>query len=110
MIDSDLEIYILEAKEKNKELKKVSVLEPYKDIIFEMLNNGLNKKQVYNYLVLKYDVDTSYYNLTKWCKRHFKDKNQKINQEKDVVTVEPNTDKANKVLEAKKRYKERPVI
>lgn len=110
MNDSDLEIYILEAKEKNKNTKIVSILEPYKDVIFKMLDGGLNMKQVHNYLILKYDVSTSYYNLTKWCKRH-----QKENKKVDFVVdkaedINKDMTREEKVRFAQKRAKNRKVV
>lgn len=80
-MNQDLEIYILEAKDKNKEKKKKSVLEKYKDDIQVMIDSELELKQIHAYLKNKYDVESNYPNFCKWVNRHIK-------KDKKIIEVE----------------------
>lgn len=66
--------------------KKGSEFLDYKDDIFYLKNNGVSIKDIYSFLVDKFEVKSSYQNLSQWIKRQDEYKNNLEDKSKNTTT------------------------
>jgi hypothetical protein len=72
------------ANNKKNQKQKKSIFFEYKEEIFYMLDNDIQKKDIHNFLVEKYNIQEVYSALTRWINRHYKNTNTNVNN--SVVT------------------------
>ncbi|RXI48005.1 hypothetical protein CRU99_01735 [Malaciobacter mytili] len=88
--------------EKDSKERKISKLEPYKNDIFYLKNNGIPITKILEFLEKEHEVKTSYPNLLNWIKRQNEYKKTDIKEvseskkestnENLVIKKYPNTD------------------
>lgn len=64
------EIYKLFKNDQVKIKTKVSIFYPYKEHIIYLLSKKESRLSIYNWLVKKFNVGSSYENFNKYCKRN----------------------------------------